>query len=138
MERRTGRPQPVLLFDGICNLCNSSVQFILKHEKNSELKFAALQSQFGQELLSQYKLTSPKMNSVILVSDGKVYLASDAVIRVCRFLKFPWNLGSVLIVIPRPLRDFFYKKIAKNRYRWFGKKESCMVPSPGRRSRFLE
>ncbi|MBH0161945.1 thiol-disulfide oxidoreductase DCC family protein [Fictibacillus sp. 26RED30] len=128
----------VLLFDGVCNLCNGSVQFILKHEKSNELKFSAIQSQAGQKLLSHYNMDPAQMNSVILVKDGKIYTESDAVAATSLFLRFPYSLGQYLKIVPRPIRNAFYKKIANNRYRWFGQKESCMIPAPDLRNRFLQ
>jgi predicted DCC family thiol-disulfide oxidoreductase YuxK len=130
--------QPVLLFDGVCNLCNSSVQFILKHEKNHDLKFAAIQSDAGEKLLALYRIDPNETNSVILISGDHVYTASDAVLKVTNHLKFPYSLGSILVVVPKAIRDFFYKGIAQNRYNWFGKRESCMIPTPQLRKRFLE
>jgi predicted DCC family thiol-disulfide oxidoreductase YuxK len=130
--------QPVLLFDGVCNLCNSSVQFILKHEKNQNLKFAAIQSEAGEKLLTHYRLDSNQTNSVILISENYVYTASDAVLKLTQYLKFPYSSGKILMVVPKTIRDFFYKKVAHNRYNWFGKRESCMVPTPELRKRFLE
>ncbi|MFG6496151.1 thiol-disulfide oxidoreductase DCC family protein [Fictibacillus sp. UD] len=137
MENLKGK-EAVLLFDGICNLCNSSVQFILKHEKSSVLKFSAIQSEAGQKLLSRYNIDPVHTNSVILIKDGKVYTESDAVFATSQFLKFPFNLGKVLVIVPKPLRNFLYKKVAKNRYRWFGKKDSCMIPTPDLKNRFLQ
>ncbi|MBN3553918.1 thiol-disulfide oxidoreductase DCC family protein [Fictibacillus nanhaiensis] len=128
----------MLLFDGVCNLCNGSIQFILKHEKNSDLKFSAIQSEAGQKLLSQYSIDPEQTNSVILISDGVVYTESDAVAKVAEFLKFPYNLGSYMKVVPRPIRNATYKKVASNRYKWFGQKESCMIPTPDLRNRFLQ
>jgi predicted DCC family thiol-disulfide oxidoreductase YuxK len=128
----------VLLFDGVCNLCNGSVQFILKHEKSEKLKFSAIQSEAGQKLLSQYNIDSEQTNSVILISDGVVYTESDAVAKVAEFLKFPYNTGKYMKVVPRQIRNVFYKKVASNRYKWFGQKESCMIPTPDLRNRFLQ
>ena len=129
---------PVLLFDGVCNLCNSSVQFILTHEKNEKLKFAAIQSESGKELLSRYHIDAAQTDSVIFIENGKVYFMSDAVLTLTRYLKSPWNLSKNFLALPRSIRDFIYKRIAKNRYRWFGKKETCMIPTPALRKRFLE
>lgn len=128
----------VLLFDGVCNLCNGSVQFILKHEKSEKLKFSAIQSEAGQKLLSQYNINPEQTNSVILISDGVVYTESDAVAKVAEFLKFPYNTGRYMKVVPRQIRNVFYKKVASNRYKWFGQKESCMIPTPDLRNRFLQ
>lgn len=130
--------EAVLLFDGVCNLCNGSVQFIIKHEKSSVLKFAAIQSEAGQKLLSQYNINPEYTNSVILIKEGKVYTESDAVFKTSQFLKFPFSLGRFLVVVPKPIRNFIYRKVAKNRYRWFGKKDSCMIPTPDLRNRFLQ
>ncbi|MET3726760.1 putative DCC family thiol-disulfide oxidoreductase YuxK [Fictibacillus halophilus] len=128
----------VLLFDGVCNLCNGSVQFILKHEKNSELKFSAIQSQAGQELLAKYNIDPAQTNSVILIKEDKIYKESDAVAATSLFLKFPYSLGQYLKVVPPQIRNAFYKGVANNRYRWFGQKESCMLPTPNLRNRFLQ
>lgn len=130
--------QPVLLFDGVCNLCNSSVKFILKNEKNHDLKFAAIQSEAGEKLLIHYKIDPNETNSVILISGNHVYTASDAVLKLTHHLKFPYSLGKILVVVPKAIRDYFYKKVADNRYNWFGKRESCMIPTPQLRKRFLE
>ncbi|MCM3717610.1 thiol-disulfide oxidoreductase DCC family protein [Fictibacillus phosphorivorans] len=128
----------VLLFDGVCNLCNSSVQFILKNEKKPDLAFAAIQSEAGKKLLAHYKMDPNETNSVILIANNHVYTESDAVLKVTHHLKFPYSLGKVLFVIPKAIRNFFYKKVALNRYKWFGKRESCMIPTPERKKRFLE
>ncbi|MBH0169087.1 thiol-disulfide oxidoreductase DCC family protein [Fictibacillus sp. 18YEL24] len=128
----------VLLFDGVCNLCNGSVQFILKHEKSEKLKFSAIQSVAGQKLLSQYSIDPEQTNSVILISDEVVYTESDAVAKVAEFLKFPYNTGKYMKIVPRQIRNVFYKKVASNRYKWFGQKESCMIPTPDLRNRFLQ
>ncbi|RZT21302.1 MULTISPECIES: thiol-disulfide oxidoreductase DCC family protein [Fictibacillus] len=130
--------QPVLLFDGVCNLCNSSVQFILKNEKNQNLKFAAIQSEAGEKLLTHFKIDPNETNSVILISGDQVYTASDAVLKVTHHLKFPYSIGKILAVVPKVIRNFFYKKVAQNRYNWFGKRESCMIPTPELRKRFLK
>lgn len=129
---------PVLLFDGVCNLCDGSVKFILRHEKNSDLKFAAIQSEAGQKLLSQKNIDPEQIDSVILIKGGKVYTESDAVLNVTKFLKFPYSLCNILRVVPKPVRNFFYKKVASNRYRWFGKRDSCMMPTPNLENRFLK
>ncbi|WP_231887831.1 thiol-disulfide oxidoreductase DCC family protein [Fictibacillus phosphorivorans] len=128
----------VLLFDGVCNLCNGSVQFILKHEKSETLKFSAIQSAAGQKLLLQHNIDPEQTNSVILINDGVVYTESDAVAKVAEFLKFPYNTGKYLKVVPRQIRNVFYKKVSNNRYKWFGQKESCMIPTPDLRNRFLQ
>ncbi|GGB41135.1 thiol-disulfide oxidoreductase DCC family protein [Fictibacillus barbaricus] len=129
---------PVLLFDGVCNLCDGSVKFILRNEKNSDLKFAAIQSEAGQKLLSQKSIDPEQIDSVILIKGGKVYTESDAVLNVTKFLRFPYSLCNILRIVPKPVRNFFYKKVASNRYRWFGKRDSCMMPTPNLKNRFLK
>ncbi|NBC06848.1 MAG: DUF393 domain-containing protein [Bacteroidetes bacterium] len=128
---------PILLFDGVCNLCNSSVQFILKRDKQQAFRFASLQSEEGQEVLGQFEDKPEDLSSVVLVEDGKLYARSTAALRATRWLSGAWPLLYGFIVLPRPLRDAVYDWIARNRYRWFGKKEQCMIPSPELKSRFL-
>ncbi len=131
--------QPIILFDGICNLCNGFVQFVLEREKNKKLTFAALQSEVGQILLKQHNLpleTTP--SSIIFISSSKVaYTQSSAVLKMAKFLKKPWYYATYLLFLPKPIRDFFYQIIAKNRYVFFGKTEACWLPTPELQSRFL-
>lgn len=128
----------IILFDGICNLCNSSVQFVLQRDTNAKFKFASLQSNAGQKLLAQLKLPLDEFNSFIYVADGKLYTRSSAALRVAKELNFPWKLMFGFIVVPPFIRNFVYDTIAKNRYKWFGKRESCMIPTPDLKQRFLE
>ncbi|ETI66453.1 thiol-disulfide oxidoreductase DCC family protein [Neobacillus vireti] len=127
----------IILFDGVCNLCNSSVQFILKRDPNGTFKFASLQGEAGQSLLKKYGLNT-NINSFVLIENGEIYLKSTAALRICRKLTWAWRLVAVFLFIPRFIRDLFYELIAKNRYRWFGKKDSCMLPKPEWKSRFLD
>ena len=129
--------QPIVLFDGLCNLCNSSVQFIIRHDKHHQFSFASLQSDFAQALLQTHPLAR-KVDSVILCMDNQVFIESAAALRIARMLSGAWSLLYVLILIPRPLRDAAYRVIARNRIRWFGKRESCMIPTLELRSRFLD
>lgn len=126
--------QPVILFDGVCNLCQSSVQFIIKRDKKAKFKFAALQSEAGQKLLKGH--TAPGLDSVILVENDKVYTHSSAALRIAKGLDGLWPMLYVFVIIPRPLRNWLYNWVAANRYRWFGKQESCMMPTPELKSRF--
>jgi predicted DCC family thiol-disulfide oxidoreductase YuxK len=126
---------PVVLFDGVCNLCNASVQFILKHEKNEELKFATLQDDKIQHLLSEYNNTKIH-DSVLLIENGTLYQESDAALRIARYLKF-FRLFYFLIFIPTWVRNPIYRLIARNRYKWFGKREQCMMPDKNVKHRFL-
>lgn len=126
----------VVFFDGHCNLCNASINFIIDRDKNKKFYFSALQSEFGQKFLAKHGLGKIH-SSFIYEEDGKVYTESTAAIRISKILNFPWPMAYVLIVIPRFLRDGLYAFISKNRYRFFGKKDSCRMSEPGLESRFL-
>ena len=128
----------VLLFDGVCNLCNSSVQFVLKRDKRKYFKFAALQSDVGQELLKQFDLPTNDFTSFVLIEGDKIYLKSTAALQVAKRLGGGWSFLFLFIIIPSPIRDFLYNLIAKNRYKMFGKRESCMLPTPDFKERFLD
>jgi predicted DCC family thiol-disulfide oxidoreductase YuxK len=128
---------PVILFDGECNFCDSSVQFIIKNDPKGLFHFASLQSEAGQELLKKYKVPED-VDSMILIEKDKAYYKSTAALRISRHLKGAWKLASGFTIIPSPIRNAAYDFIARNRYKWFGKKaESCMLPSPSVRKRFL-
>lgn len=127
----------IILFDGICNLCNSSVQFVLKHDHKNQFMFASLQSTEGQNLLKQFQLPQQDFNSFILIENEKVYLKSTAALMVARQLKGAVKLLYGFIIVPPFIRNAVYNFIAKNRYKWFGKKESCMIPTPELKARFL-
>ena len=128
----------ILLFDGVCNFCNGSVNFIIERDKIGYFKFAPLQSEIGQKLLGEYKIDKENTDSVILIEDEKVYTHSTAALRVARRLDGFWKYFYAFIIMPRPIRDFFYKLFAKNRYRLFGKQDACMLPTAAIRARFLE
>ena len=127
----------VVLFDGVCNFCASSVQFIIKHDKTNSLRFASLQSAIGKELLEYYKMPET-LEGVVFVENNKAYFKSAAAFRIARYFGGFWRLLLVFSVLPKVVTDFFYDIIARNRYNWFGKKDSCMIPSPEIRSRFLD
>lgn len=127
----------VVLFDGVCNFCNKMVNFAIRNDKKALLKFSPLQSQAGQQLLLQYKV-SPTANTVVFIDKGKTYTYAAAAIRICRYLRWPAKMLYAFIIIPSFISQPFYKWIARNRYKWFGKKETCMVPTPEIRNRFLE
>lgn len=129
---------PIILFDGQCNLCNSSVQLVLKNERNHELRFASLQSEFGQRMLQKHQFPSNYIDSVLFIKDGKLYDKSSAALRICDYLKWPWRLFKVFWLIPHFLRDTFYGFVAKNRLKWFGVSESCWIMEKQWRERFLE
>ncbi|WP_066304966.1 thiol-disulfide oxidoreductase DCC family protein [Bacillus sp. FJAT-29814] len=127
----------IILFDGVCNLCNSSVQFILKRDRKGQFGFASLQGEVGQKLIHKFGL-NPDINSFVLIENEKVYLESTAALKVCKGLTGAWKLFAAFLIIPRPIRDVVYRMIANNRYKWFGKKESCMLPLPEWKNRFLD
>jgi predicted DCC family thiol-disulfide oxidoreductase YuxK len=128
---------PVVLFDGVCNLCNSSVQFLIQNDKKKQLRFASLQSDFGQEVLRKFNLPQTDFNSFVLLEGEKVYLRSSAALRIAYYLGGFWNIFQIFWIIPPFIRNAIYNFIAKNRYKWFGKKTECMMPSPELRERFL-
>jgi predicted DCC family thiol-disulfide oxidoreductase YuxK len=125
------------LFDGVCNFCDRSVQFVMKRDPEAKFTFASLQSGAGERVKEYYKI-DPSLDSMILVEEGTYYTKSTAALKICKNLKGLWKVFSVLLVIPKPIRDFFYNIVARNRYKWFGKRESCKLPSPEERSRFLD
>lgn len=127
---------PVILFDGVCNFCDASVQFILQRDPKETFHFASIQSEAGQELLRKHNVPA-NMDSMILIENDKVYYKSSAALRISRHLQGAWKLLYVFMVVPSPIRNLVYEVIAKNRYKWFGQKESCMLPPPNVRKRFL-
>lgn len=127
----------VLLFDGVCNLCNTSVKWVLLRDKKGEFKFAAIQSEAGQSLLKSFGLDNQPLESVILISGRQAYIKSDAAIKVASKLGGIWTIALVFRLVPRPVRDAIYDWVAKNRYRWFGKQGQCLLPQPEWKDRFL-
>jgi predicted DCC family thiol-disulfide oxidoreductase YuxK len=127
----------IILFDGLCNLCSGSVQFILKRDPEGYFKYASLQGDMGSRFLKEYGIPD-NVDSIVLIEDDKFHVKSDAVLKICRNLKGGWRFFAVFQMLPRSLRDFLYDFMAKNRYRWFGKRESCMLPTEKVRKRFLE
>ncbi len=128
---------PVILFDGICNLCNGAVQFVIQHDAKVKFLFASLQSEAGQALQKQYHIAVEDVASVILVQDGLVYTKSTAALKIAKQLKSGWKLLYAFIIVPAFIRNGVYDIIAANRYKWFGKKEACMLPTPALKARFL-
>lgn len=130
--------QPVIVFDGVCNLCNAAVRFIIRRDPKAVFKFASLQSPAGQSLLQQCGLSSQCRETILLVMEGSCSLKSSAVLKIAKHLSGLWPLFRVLYIIPRPLRDWLYEVIARNRYKWFGRQDVCMIPGAGERDRFLK
>ena len=126
----------IVLFDGVCNLCNRSVDFIIRNQKSHKLQFASLQSDVGKSIVNKSGLDEIP-DSVMLFVDGELLVRSDAALAISTYLKRPYVYGIIFKYVPKILRDSVYNLIAKNRYRWFGKKETCRVPSADERERFL-
>lgn len=127
---------PVILFDGVCNLCNGSVQFVIKHDPKRQFRFASIQGDYGQQVLKQFHLPPDSLNSFILLKDNQIYTHSTGALKVAKQLSGAWPLLYVFIIIPPFIRNAVYQFIANNRYKWFGKKESCAIPSPELKSLF--
>ncbi|MFW2383614.1 MAG: thiol-disulfide oxidoreductase DCC family protein [Acidimicrobiales bacterium] len=130
--------QPVIIFDGVCNLCNATVDFIIRRDRDAVFQFAPNQSEAGEEIVRQANLDVFEADTLVLWENGSTYVRSTAVLRIARRLGMPWRLAYGFIVIPRPIRDFFYRMLAKNRYRICGKRDNCRVPTPEERTRFLQ
>ena len=130
---------PLLLFDGVCNLCNSAVQAVIRRDPEGRVRLASLQSDAAAHALAEIGVDAADLpDSMVLIENGTVRTRSAAAIRLSRILGFPWSLFAITWIIPRPIRDWVYGVIARNRYRWFGKRESCMTPDPALRARFLD
>tara|TARA_R110002049_G_scaffold308819_1_gene514236 strand:- start:38928 stop:39344 length:417 start_codon:yes stop_codon:yes gene_type:complete len=129
----------LILFDGICNLCNSSVQYIIKHDKKDVFMFTALQSKTGQKIIKEFNIDTTKTDSILLYAPEKgIEYKSTAALKIALYLGFPRNLMGVFFIIPTFIRNWVYDYIAKNRYKWYGKKEACMIPTPELKSMFLD
>ncbi len=128
---------PVVLFDGVCNFCNDTVNIIIKLDKKGVFKFAPLQSDIGQRYLESFGHSNKDLSTVVLISDGNLYTKSDAALHALKHLGGIWHCLRIFTIVPRPIRNAVYDFIAKNRYKWFGKKDECMVPTPEVRARFL-
>ena len=136
----------VVLFDGICNFCDASVNFFIEHDRDGYFKFAPLQSEAGKKLAAEHGIASATVehnsdvvpiDSLILIEDGNAYTHSTGALRIWRRLSVPWSWMYAFIIVPAPIRDFFYRLFAKYRYRFFGTKDECMIPTPDVRARFL-
>jgi len=137
LEKNNGESS-ILLFDGVCNLCNRVVQFTIRRDSKGKFKFASLQSESGQTLLEKFGLPKDELRTFVLVKGDRYFLKSTAALNVLRELGGVWKLFYVFIIIPRPLRDFLYSIISKSRCRIFGKRNTCMIPTPDISKRFLE
>ena len=133
------KEKQLVLFDGVCNLCNSSIIYIIKRDKNDIFRFAPLQSEIGQKILDTYQIDPSKTDSILLYTPNKgLFSRSTAVLKIASKLSFPTNLHAVFLIVPAFIRNVVYNFIAKNRYKWYGKKESCMIPTPELKQKFLQ
>ncbi|RKR13159.1 putative DCC family thiol-disulfide oxidoreductase YuxK [Maribacter vaceletii] len=129
----------IILFDGICNLCNGAIQFIIKRDTQNLFLFTPLQSKAGKKLLEERKIDTKNMDSILLIDPNVAYyIKSDAALEIVKNLSTPWRFIRIFKVLPIGFRDFVYDFIAKNRYRWFGKEEQCMIPTPELKTKFLD
>lgn len=129
---------PVILFDGVCNLCNASVQKVIKYDPERKFRYASLQGKFGQQVLNEFQLPGTNFNSFILLKDNQIYTKSTAALKVAKEMSGLWSLLYVFIIIPPFIRNFFYDLVARNRYKWFGKQETCWLPTPDLKQLFYE
>lgn len=127
----------IVIFDGVCNLCNGVVAWIIPRDPANHVHFAALQSPAGQRLLQAHAIDTAYTDSVIVIDGNHIFVESDAALRICHYLRWPWPLLRHLHIIPRPWRDTIYRWVARNRYRWFGRRDHCMLPTPENAKRFL-
>lgn len=130
--------KPVILFDGVCNLCNRVVQFVIKKDKKKQFLFASLQGKAGQEVLKKYNLPADDLNSFTLLEGDHIYTRSTAALRVLKKMSGRWRLLYAFIIVPKFIRNAVYNRIARNRYKWYGKRNECMVPTLELKERFLE
>ena len=137
-ERGTSHAGPVLLFDGVCNLCDASVRWLIRHDRRREFRFAPLQSRAGAALLRDARATGRGLDSVVLVEGHRVWTRSDAALEVLRRLGPPWSVVGVARLLPNRLRDALYDALARRRYAWFGRRDTCALPTPELAERFLE
>lgn len=128
---------PVILFDGVCNLCNASVNFVIDRDPDAVFRFGALQSVEGKKLLRDAGVNDTWLDSIVLIDHGHLYTASDAALRIASRMPFPWPAMRIFRIVPRKIRDAVYNWIARNRYRWFGKQDACRIPTPELKARFI-
>lgn len=129
----------IILFDGVCNLCNNAIQFIIKYDKKDQFRFATLQGKTGKKLITERNIDTSKIDSIILIEPNiAYYIKSTAALKIGRYFGGIWTLLWILEQIPVGFRDWIYSYIAKNRYNWFGKKDNCMIPTPELKAKFLD
>ena len=138
MLSKLSKHKQLILFDGVCNLCNNTVQYVIKHDKNNMFMFAALQSDIGKQVINEFNIDATKVDSILLYSKEKgISYKSSAALKIANGLGFPYNLMSTFFIVPPFIRNWVYDYVAKNRYKWYGKKDTCMVPTPELQVKFL-
>ncbi|WP_288982691.1 thiol-disulfide oxidoreductase DCC family protein [uncultured Flavobacterium sp.] len=139
MEIDLPKDKKIILFDGVCNLCDTSIQYVIKHDKDDVFRFVSLQSELGQKLLKHIGINPIHIDSIVLYEPGiAYYYKSTAALQIAKGLKGIFTVATVFQILPTGFRDLIYEYVAKNRYQWYGKKESCLVPTPALKSKFLE
>ncbi|MEM9991918.1 MAG: thiol-disulfide oxidoreductase DCC family protein [Bacteroidota bacterium] len=138
MEKKNNITHPVLLFDGVCNLCDGFVQWLIQRDTNQVFRYAALQSEAGSRLLQVHQFPTDEINTVILIEGDQVYTHADVSLRIAQLLGGAWKATGIFYVVPSPIRNSVYNLVARNRYRFFGKKEQCMIPTPELQGLFLQ
>lgn len=128
---------PVILFDGLCNLCSGAVNFIIRRDPSAKFRFAPAQSDAAKSLMARFDLSPEHSDSIVLVEGNHYFIKSTAALRICKKLKALWPLLYIFIIVPKPIRDYLYDIVANNRYGWFGKRKECMVPNISIEGRFL-
>ena len=128
----------VILFDGVCNLCNGLVNWIIDHDVKNEFKFATLQSSYGQNAIQRLKMNEESLNTVILIEERQASFRSAAILKIFKHLGYPYKIAYTFIIIPKFIRDWIYAFVAKNRYKWFGKRDICRILGPGLKAKFIE
>lgn len=127
----------IILFDGVCNLCNGAINYVIKRDQKNVFKFAALQSEIGQELTAKFKIDGSKVDSIILIDGDKHYEKSTAALYIAKHLSGAYPLLFGFIIVPKNIRNAVYDYVARNRYKWFGKKDKCMIPTAELKNKFL-
>jgi len=127
----------LILFDGVCNFCNSSVNFIIRRDKKNIFRFASLQSETGQKCLSEYNFYNTEFDTIILIEKGELYTRSATALRIAKSISGIWKLFYIFIIVPRPIRNYLYDLLSRNRYKWFGKKDACRIPSESEKKKFI-
>ena len=139
MKQDLPKHKQLILFDGVCNLCNTSVLYVIKHDNNERFMFAPLQSDVGKQIIEKFNVDTSNTDSILLYSEAKgLSVKSSAALHIAKHLGFPRNLMTLFFIVPTFIRNWVYDFVARNRYKWYGKKDACMIPTPELTSKFLK